>query len=213
MSLEIVRDVLQIFFYATASTVAWIGLRKWREELKGKVEYEAAKQALAKAYSVRDQIQMIQSAIVFPSEWAGYEPTEYENESQRKASESFFAYSKRFQKLQDKIFELYPAMVDAEAVFGDEAREKLDKLIAMTRRLWAAIMVYHQDLYHRGQNPEVSNSRFFNIINGINEFEYPSLGAEEEPVDDGNFKKDLDAVMQEIKEYFIPKLGRKLPIL
>jgi hypothetical protein len=213
MNLEIIRDIFQIVFFATASTVACIGLWKWREELKGKVEYETAKQALAKAYSVRDQIRMIQSAIVFHSEWAGYESAEYETERQRKVNESFFAYSQRFQKLQDKVSELYPAMVEAEAVFGDEAREKLDELIAMTRRLWAAIVVYHQGLDQGRQNHQIAYRKFFNIINGINEFETPDMGTDEEPVDDDNFKRDLDAAMQEIKEYFSPRLGRNHPRL
>jgi hypothetical protein len=214
ISLEVIRDILQTFFYATASIVGWIGLKKWREELKGKIEYEAAKQALVQSYSIRDQIRIVQSPVMSPSEWSGCKTTEYETENQRKANESFFAYSKRFQELQVKISGMYPAMVEAEAVFGEESREKLDKLIGITRRLWTAILLYHRGLYNDRHNPEGANSRYFNIIYGINEVENPNLSSEEEPVvDDDNFKQDIDAAMQEIQEYFAPKLGHKPPIL
>ena len=212
-SIGIGRDIIQIVFYVIASVVACIGLQKWRAELKGKVEYEAAKQALAQSYCVRDQIWKIQNGIVFSSEWAGYEPKGDENPDQRKASERFFAYGKRFQVLQENITGMYPAMVEAEAVFGEESRRKLDRLIIMTGRLWAAIVVYHQGLYKGSPSSEGANSRFFNIVEGLNNIKDPRIGAEENIIDDGDFKKDLDTAMHEIQEYFIPKLGRKPPLL
>lgn len=212
MTLYFIRDIAQIIFYATGSLVAWIGLQKWREELEGKVKYEAAKRALAKTYSIRDQIRMIQSGVIFASEWSEREPVGHETETHRQANNSFFVYQKRFQRLLNEVFEMYPVMVEAEAVFGEEAREKLDKLTAMTNRLWVAIVTYHQGLYEGGKNPQKLR-KYRNIIHGINEFDHPNLGSDDQTTDDDHFKRDLDAAVQDIKEYFIPQLGRKPPVL
>ena len=111
------------------------------------------------------------------------------------------------------VSELYPVLVEAEAVFGDEARESFDALIKMTNRLWAAIWLYHQGLAQQWKNPSGPNNKYGNIIFGINEFECPNLEVDGKPVDDDNFRRDLDLAMQGIKEYFIPKLDQATPKL
>ncbi len=200
--LEPIKDIAQIFFYITLAAVAWKGLHKWQKESKGKIEYEAAKQALAKAYSIRDRIRILQITIIIPSEWAERELTCDETENERRANNSFFAYNKRFKHIREETSRLYPAMVEAEAVFGEEAREKLDRLISMTKRLRVAIQVYHKLISKGLGQSGGTNDKYFNIINGVS-------GQMEEPVDDDNFKMDLDNIMQEIQEYFIQKMGRK----
>lgn len=200
--LEPIKDIAQIFFYLTVATVACKGLQKWQKESKGKVEYEAAKQALAKAYSIRDRIRTLQITMIVPSEWAEREAIWNENENERRANNSFFAYNKRFKLIREETSKLYPIMVEVEAVFGTEAREKLDKLIGMTKRLRVAIQVYHKLIYKGLGQSGGANDKYFNIINGV-------TGQTEKPVDDDNFKADLDNIMQEIQEYFFQKMGRR----
>jgi hypothetical protein len=203
--LEPLKDVAQIFFYITLAIVACQGLRKWQKESKGKVEYDAAKQALIKAYSIRDRIRILQITIIIPSEWAEREISWDETDDERRVNNSFFAYNKRFKHIREETSRLYPAIVEAEAVFGIEARAKLDKLINMTKRLRVAIQIYHKLLSKGlGRSGETSD-KYFNIIDGINGVSEQT----EELIDDDNFKTDLDDVMQEIQDYFIQKMGRK----
>ena len=203
--IEVIKDISQIIFYLAVPTLTCIGLNSWKKELIGKNEYEIAKQALSKAYSIKHQIWIVQNAIVYPSEWAKRKPKENETESQKRAAESYFAYQKRLQSIENKINKIRPTMIEVEAVFGEEAKIKLDKLIAITDQLRAAITVYHKALY-RGEPINTKYNKYFNIMEGIS-------GSEEDLEDDNGFKSELDAVMQEIKEYFMPKLGHKPPVL
>lgn len=200
--LEPLKDIAQIFFYITLAIVASQGLRKWQKESKGKVEYDTAKQALAKAYSIRDRIQILQMTIIVPSEWAGRELTWDETDDECRVNNSFFAYNRRFKHIREETSRLYPVMVEAEAVFGIEAREKLDKLIDMTRRLRVAIQIYHQLISKGLGQSGGEDDKYFNIINGVS-------GQTEKSIDDDNFKTDLDNVMQEIQDYFIQKMGQR----
>jgi hypothetical protein len=165
--LKPLKDIAQIFFYTTLAVVACQGLRKWQEESKGKVEYDAAKQALVKAYSIRDRIRILQITIIVPSEWAERESIWNETDDERRVNNSFFAYNKRFKHIREETSRLYPAMVEAEAVFGIEAREKLDKLINMTRRLRVAIQIYHKLISKGLGQSGGTNDKYFNIINGV----------------------------------------------
>jgi hypothetical protein len=200
--LEPLKDIAQIFFYTTLAIVACQGLRKWQKDSKGKVEYDAAKQALVKAYSIRDRIQTLQTTILVSSEWAERELSWDETDDECRVNNSFFAYNKRFKYIREETSRLYPVMVEAEAVFGTEGREKLDKLIDLTRRLRIAIQIYHKLISKGVGQSGGTNDKYFNIVNGVS-------GQIEESIDDDNFKADLDAVMQEIQDYFIQKMGRK----
>jgi hypothetical protein len=200
--LEPLKNIAQIFFYITLAIVASQGLRKWQKESKGKDEYNAAKQALIRAYSIRDRIRILQMTIIVPSEWAGRELSWDETDDEQRVNNSFFAYNKRFKYIREETSKLYPAIVEAEAIFGIEAREKLDKLIDLTKRLRVAIQIYHK-LISRGVGESGgTNDKYFNIINGVSK-------QSGESIDDDNFAADLDDVIQEIQDYFIPKMRRK----
>lgn len=191
ISLENVRNLVQIVFQLTASYVAVIGLRSWIIQLKGKTEYEAAKNVIVGAYRIRDEIKRCQSSFMTPDEWAKRNPVEGESEQKKRAGESHFAYMQRYNRVANALNDWYPAVVEAEALFGAEARQVILKLQACCGTLQAAITIYHRALY-RGEESD-RTEKYFNIIEGI---------TASDGFDDNNFQEDLDSAIQGIQGFF-----------
>ncbi|PZV26557.1 MAG: hypothetical protein DCF12_09050 [Snowella sp.] len=211
---QIIKDCFQIGFFVLTACVAIKGLNKWQEELKGKIEYEAAKQALVQAYLIHDQIRIVrgEGIISVPSLpiLKAREPKKYETNNQRIAEDRRSLLRQKFQVLEDKLPDIYPVMVEVKAVFGEEAMEKLKRLTDLTSKLNVAIEAYCDGVYEGKTRKEID--KYYNIIFNINEVECPDYVSENISVDDMNFRKNLDAAMEEIKDYFIPKLDRELSI-
>jgi hypothetical protein len=207
MTVDEVSKIIQLAFYAVTATVAVIGLNAWRAQMVGKHAYEVAKDVVAGAFRVRDSIKRCQNAFVSANEWAERAPVPGESDQERHAGESYFAYVKRFNKVVEAIESWYPATVEAEAIFGAEAKQKAVALTAVASKLNAAITVYHRLMY-RGQITS-QHDQFFNIINGINEFSMPDLQQNGVPPDDNNFQSEFDAAVKDIEIFFMRHMNQK----
>lgn len=199
--LENGRNLIQIVFQLIASYVAIVGLRSWIIQLKGKTEYEAAKNVLVGAYRIRDEIKRCQGGFLIPSEWAEHKPTEGESEQSKQVGESHFAYTQRYNRVINALNDWYPAIVEAEALFGEEARLVISKLQDCCTRLRAAINIYHRALY-RGEESD-RTEKYFNIIQGLT----ASTG-----FDDDNFQQDLDDAVQGIQKFFSKYIISRHPL-
>lgn len=163
--LEDIRNVAQIVFQLTASGVAIFGLRSWMIQLKGKTEYEVAKNVIAGAYRIRDEIKRCQEPFIASNEGIEYKPKERETAAQRLAAESWFVHRQRYEKVVAAVNDWYPHTVEAEALFGGEARQIVDKLEDCCKILRSAIEIYYSNLYLGQENS--SDKIFKNIVCGI----------------------------------------------
>ena len=214
LSISDIKDCFQIGFFCLTACVAIKGLNKWQEELKGKIEYEAAKQALVQAYLIHDQIRIVRGqgtiSVPFLPIFKAREQKEDETNNQRSAEDLRSLLRQKFQLLEAKLPDIYPVMVEVKAVFGEDAMEKLKKLTDLTSKLNVAIEAYCDGVYEGKTRKEID--KYYNIIFNINEVECPDYLSDKVSVDDMNFRKNLDATMQEIEDYFKPKLNRELSI-
>lgn len=198
------RDVFQIIFFITAIVTAIWGIRKWRAELEGKTQYEVAKSVIAGAYRIRDEIKRCRAPMMSPNEYADREAIPGENDRQKKIAESMFAYNNRYRRVIDALNEWYPAVIEAEALFGAEARENIEKLQACCRELGAAISIHHQSRYENWNTERFD--KYSRIIYGVDLASTevrkrlnPSL---EIDYDDDGFQENLEASLQGIQEFF-----------
>lgn len=206
LTLEDIEKITQIAFFVVTGSVAVFGLRAWRLEMSGRVEFDVSRRVVAGAYKIRDSIKRCQAAFMSSEEWADRTPVEGETETQKRANESYFAFGKRFNKVIEELNNWYPSTVEAEALFGAEAKVPIEKLKESIGALRAAIDIYHRVLY-RGTNTE-KHEKYYNIIYGLNEFEMPS-DQEDDHFDDNNFQKNLDESLIEIESFFLKHMNRK----
>lgn len=207
MTIDELSKIVQMSFYLVTGTVAITGLFSWRAQMVGKNTYEVAKNVVAGAFKVRDSINRCRNAFISANEWAERVEVPGESDQQRHAGESYFAYVKRFNKVVEAIEAWYPATIEAEAIFGAEAKYKVEALTGVASKLNAAITVYHRLMYRGSIND--THDKYFNIINGINEFNMPDLNENGAPPDDDNFQREFDVAVKEIEIFFMPHMGQK----
>jgi hypothetical protein len=202
VTLDDVNKITETVFFVVTAGAAIYGLRTWRKELTGRASFDVAKKVVAGAYQIRDEIRNCQAAFITPDEWADRRPTPGETEAQRNTGQNFYALGRRYNRVHDVVVEWYPHVVEAEALFGKEARDLLDRLKLCARKLRAAIEIYHRAEY-RGYLDHAKHDKYFNIIYGINDQEFPDLKDGDQPVNDDGFQASLVAALREIDGYFV----------
>ncbi len=202
MSLDDVNKITETLFFVITAGAAIYGLRTWRKELTGRANFDVAKKVVAGAYQIRDEIRNCQAAFITPDEWADRKPIPGETDPQRNSAQTFYALGQRYNRVHDIVVQWYPYVVEAEALFGREARDLLDRLKLCVRKLRAAIEIYHRAEY-RGYLDPAKHEKYFNIIYGINDQEFPDLKDGDQPVNDDGFQTSLVAALKDIDDFFV----------
>jgi hypothetical protein len=139
--LAIAKDGITAMAAATGATVAVLGLRAWRTQLKGKSDYERAKRYLRAIYKVRDAIRSVRSIfmdtgeIVQALKEAGVEVSGKLDNAQYSRS----VYASRWNHLNAARSELQVEALEAEVVWGSPARDLLRPLNKAIGELYGAI--------------------------------------------------------------------------
>ena len=212
--ISIIKDLAAPLFYLATIILGIIGLSKWRKELRGRAEFEAAKDVVAGAYRMRDAINNARSMMMFATEWEDREPNPNESDKEKRTSNSLHAYQKRYDRVTAVASQWYPAIVQAEALFGEEGRKKIEALNETVMSLRAAIEMHHNDQISMARGiPHIDEQDFFrkarNIICGIHPGMIKKETKKPELYDDDGFQQGLDSAVREIKEYFSQYIHRE----
>ena len=97
--------------------VAWKG---WKKQLRGQNEYELASKLLAGTYKMRDDLDLLRSPFKYAAE-IGEDPPSASNEAQLRA------YENNWNRIIETKHEIYEALVDAEAIWGEDIKELFDR--------------------------------------------------------------------------------------
>lgn len=148
-----IKDVLLGGAAVTTAVVAVIGLSKWRKELAGKTEFDAARGLIKATYKLRDQIQICRSpfysAQEFPVDYTGALGG-HSKEEETKAW--VHIYKNRWDPVWNAIQEFDAQTLEAEALWGAGIRSKTDALRQCVRELNVAIDAVINDKATGGEN-------------------------------------------------------------
>jgi len=205
--LPIVKDIVETLFYIITGSAVVVGLWGWKKELRGRSKYDAAKNVIAGAYRVRDAINTTRSPFMSGGEYADRQGPADEPKEEKDIRDSLYAYSKRYESVANAVSQWYPAVVEAEALFGEEARNKIKALLKSAGILKGAIETYHRNVLRTAQSyliqqpPNKFQGQCTNIIFTL----HPGLANSDEDranFDDGGFQVDLDTAVDGIRKHF-----------
>src|SRR5687768_11448247 len=115
--------IVSICGIATA-IIAYLGLTAWRKELKGKSEYEKAKEVLKAAYRVRSAVSHVRHPIIHNSEYpqgmvdeTGHLTGENDLEGKEEV------YKTRWKVLTDAFGELEEHCLEGQIEWGPEFKD------------------------------------------------------------------------------------------
>lgn len=134
-SFNIFLNTLTAIAAAVAAVVAAIGLNRWRQQLRGNVDFEAARRILAAVLKIRDSIKSFRNPFHAAWEIAATEakPCEfYERE----------LYARRWNAVVEAGEELRLAELEGEVLWGREYLDRLSPLTDCIRDLSYALEDY-----------------------------------------------------------------------
>jgi hypothetical protein len=133
------------------ATVAVKGLRRWRDELRGKVDFEVARNLIRATYKLRDELQSARSPMIRGSEFPGtYTPND--NSAEKEAEAWAHVYSNRWRPVLDAVREFEAQALEAEALWGSQVRDATNELRRSAHQLYIAMEAYIDDKRQRGEN-------------------------------------------------------------
>lgn len=146
-----VKDLAIAGSAATAAYVAYNGLSAWQRELKGKSEYELAKEVLRAVYRVQEAFKHVRHPAIYSYEY----PEDYREHTghlkkECKAKGTSHVYEQRWKKMDEAFSELEDRFLDALVEWGAENQEKIVPL----RKCRAELLTEIQDFLGRLENPE-----------------------------------------------------------
>lgn len=132
-----------------ATIFAYIGLNTWRKELKGKAEYQLAKDVLKSVYKVRDAFKHVRHPAIFAYEYPE-EMRDYSGHLKREKDYegTLYVYEKRWQKMDEAFRELEEHHLDAQVEWGSEFQDVIVKL----RSCRAELLVTIQQMLNEKKN-------------------------------------------------------------
>lgn len=106
--------------------VAWKGLTTWRRQLKGQADFEVARGLVRATYILRDAFWSCRAPLLmageFPDGWALHGHQSNEERAQGHA----FLYRNRWKDVGDALRTFDSAALEAEAMWGADARTRTD---------------------------------------------------------------------------------------
>lgn len=117
--LQAIKEVVVTVAALVGVIVAWLGLQKWRDELRGRTEFELARRVLVAVYKLRDRLSDLRNPAVGSGEWSGRPGRTGDAGMVASADDMLYAYNNRWRPLTDARSALNAELPEAEAIWGD----------------------------------------------------------------------------------------------
>lgn len=147
-----IKDVLLGAAAVVTASVAVAGLQRWRLELRGKADFEAARALARTTYKLRDELANCRAPFIGGQEF----PPSYYAITRRTAQEEAegwaHVYKTRWRPVWEAIQEFDAQSLESEALWGASVRQKTQALRACIRELNSAIEAFIDDKVTGGGN-------------------------------------------------------------
>jgi len=198
--ISLLKDIVTVIAAGIASVAAIVGLSTWRRQLKGNTEYDLSRKLLRSLYATRNAV----SAVRNPWQSAG-EISQAMKEADLEANfhDEKFAllsaqavYRLRWKSVVEATAALQIDALEAEALWGSEARDHLKPLYVLISELFSNIQLYLRNLERPPHNQSEEASR------AIDEIIYDTSGSERP----NEYSQKLGAAIAEMEAFIRPRL-------
>ena len=148
------RDIILILGTIITVSVAREGLKSWSQELKGKADFDVARNLIRATYKLRDEIRYCRSLLIqldeFPDNYNSNEKTPI---IQAKAYS--FIYENRWKPVSTALQDFETQSLETEALWGlwgSQFKPKTDELRQCACNLQVSIEAMIKDKANGGEN-------------------------------------------------------------
>lgn len=151
--LSSLKDISLAVAGVVTATVAVIGLKSWRRELEGKKEFESAFAFVKATYKLRNRLHICRSPLVRMHEFPeGYSRLNNVNTPNENADAWALVYRVRWEPVWEAIQDFDARTLEAEALWGQELKERAEKLKDCVKELNASIDSFLNNELSNGEN-------------------------------------------------------------
>lgn len=144
------KEVVVTIAAATGAFVAYKGLTKWKEELKGRSNHETAKLILTSTFNVRKAVHIVRNNWISLDEY----PT---SQNVSDADKYTHMFKQRWEILDSAIHELEYAKIQGQALWGKDFEKIFHTLNAAIHELNYSINSYLEMLSKHRTHDELLN--------------------------------------------------------
>ncbi|MDX1807899.1 MAG: hypothetical protein R3331_00030 [Sulfurospirillaceae bacterium] len=146
------KDSLVGLSAVSAAIFAYLGLSAWKKELKGKAEYQLAKDVLKSVYKVREAFKHVRNPAIYQYEYPE-DMTDYHGHLKReyKHEGTVYVYENRWKVMAEAFSELEEHHLNAQVEWGAEFQDTIVKL----RSCRVELQITIQQLLERKKDAEL----------------------------------------------------------
>jgi hypothetical protein len=167
------------------SIIAFMGLSTWREQLRGKTDYDIARNYLKSTLHLRNELQGVRNPMISLNEQASAVKEKGDQFSSSLMTENqkqnMAVYSVRWDKVIKAWQKLDDDILEAEVSWGSSAERVSRPLIACTRELHSAVYLFLSGystvlkdniIYNQGSQdtPDEFSKKILSSVEKIEEF-------------------------------------------
>lgn len=201
-----VKDVVLAVVGATGAGVALGGLSAWREQMRGRTEYELARRLLANTYRTRDAVNDVRSPYMSGAEMENPpQDSPYAvSDDARQHYQYAAGYSRRFSGLNKLNVDIMVDLAEAEAVWGGDIRNAFASLFKLVRELSISVQLHldERDPLKRHSHRELTEAE--RERHEERDRVVWALG------DDDPFREKIEAAIRDIETLLTPHVARSV---
>lgn len=195
---SIIKDIFLSGAAAITAYVAYNGLEKWQTELRGKANFEVARELIKSIYVLRDKISYCRSPFVMAHEYPeGYNML-VKHTNEEKGDASAYLYSNRWKPVGDAVQSFDGAVLEAEALWGASVKGKATILRQCARSLQVDMETFIDNEYRGGEIFKADQDLGKKVKEGIWEMKS----------EDNELTKRINAAIEELEKEIRPHLSR-----
>lgn len=195
---SIIKDIALAAAACVTGYVAIVGLGAWQRELKGRANFDVARQLAKSVYVLRDQISYCRSPFMAAQEFPdGYQDGLANHTSKEEGDAWAHVYANRWKSVGKAVQDLDTASLEAEALWGHDVQVQWAELRSCARELQVDIEMFIRDKY--------SDGRLFINTDFAKKIE---SGIWDTKSDDNELTKRVNKAIAGIEEFLRPHLSR-----
>lgn len=145
------KDIVLMLAAIITAKIAYKGLQRWSRELKGKADFEIARNLIRATYKLRDELGYCRSPWISVGEF----PKDYDHSKKTPDGEAkaySFIYLNRWRPVASTLQEFETQALEAEALWGPNFKPKTDELRQCARNLQVSIEAFIRNKANNGEN-------------------------------------------------------------
>lgn len=187
----------------SAAIAAFLGLSTWKAQNIWAADRELARNILILMYKHKDAVANVRHPAIFTNETeaalVGLEVPKTEDEKRYLGTAK--VYEKRWAAISELRSQIYPLLLEVEAIWGRPARELFQPVWQLETELLIVIQSYLRAINPSNSGPAREAAE--NSLRRKRDIMYDTLEDDED-----GFKRDYAVAMRAIEDFMRPKLGR-----